>query len=209
MSEVSGGERSRAVLAGLVAGAHNVLVLDEPTNHLDIPSALRLEQALSRDGGYEGTLLLISHDRALLQATCDRLIVFDAAGGVRLFPGTYLEYQERRHADEQARQTAADQTRRQAADAEKARTRAAAAAAPKKAKPDAPARATPLAKWSLAQIEARIETLDQTITELDGRLMDPDVYSDGEAVKAIQAERRACEDEKRPLEIEWLHRAAD
>ncbi|MCA9290241.1 MAG: ABC-F family ATP-binding cassette domain-containing protein [Phycisphaerales bacterium] len=210
MSEVSGGERSRAVLAGLVAGAHNVLVLDEPTNHLDIPSALRLEQALSRDGGYEGTLLLISHDRALLQATCDRLIVFDGAGGVRLFPGTYLEYQERRHADEQARHAAAEQTRRQAADAEKARTRAA-AATPKKTKPAAPApgRATPLAKWSLAQLEARIETLDQTITELDMRLMDPDVYSDGEAVKAIQAERRICEDEKRPLEIEWLHRAAD
>src|SRR5690606_1350584 len=78
---LSGGERSRAVLAGLVAGAHNVLVLDEPTNHLDIPSAERLEQALAAaEGGFDGTMLLISHDRALLQSTCEKLIVLSADG---------------------------------------------------------------------------------------------------------------------------------
>ena len=61
LDDLSGGEVSRVVLAGLVAGGHNLLVLDEPTNHLDIPSAERLEQALGRDGGYGGTLLLQPH----------------------------------------------------------------------------------------------------------------------------------------------------
>ncbi|HKK52942.1 MAG TPA: ABC-F family ATP-binding cassette domain-containing protein, partial [Myxococcota bacterium] len=59
LGDLSGGERGRAMLAGLVAGAHNLLVLDEPTNHLDIPSAERLEEALSPDGGYDGSLILI------------------------------------------------------------------------------------------------------------------------------------------------------
>ena len=76
LGELSGGERARAVIAGLVAGGHNLLVLDEPTNHLDIPSAERLEEALAMDpddGGFDGALLLVSHDRALLQSTCDQI----------------------------------------------------------------------------------------------------------------------------------------
>lgn len=95
MGTLSGGERSRARLAALLASAKNLIVLDEPTNHLDIPSAERLEKALKQteDGeGYQGTLILISHDRALIDATCDHLIVFDGAGGVSVFHGNYAEY---------------------------------------------------------------------------------------------------------------------
>src|SRR5207244_1209246 len=87
MGLLSGGERSRAVLAGLLASAKNVLVLDEPTNHLDIPSAERLEEALSMEDGYNGTLILISHDRALIDATCDHLIVLDGQGGAEVVLG--------------------------------------------------------------------------------------------------------------------------
>src|SRR5690606_12493976 len=93
LGELSGGERSRAVLAGLLASAKNLLILDEPTNHLDIPSAERLEEALSPEGGgYEGTLILISHDRALIDATCDHLIVLDGAGNAEVFTGNYTEW---------------------------------------------------------------------------------------------------------------------
>ena len=70
---LSGGERARAVLAGLVSAAHNLIVLDEPSNHLDIPAAERLEQALVSFGDkkkHGGALILISHDRALLEGTC-------------------------------------------------------------------------------------------------------------------------------------------
>ena len=74
-------------LAGLVASPMNLLVLDEPSNHLDIPSAERLERALVNYGdakeGRGGALVLISHDRALVEATCTTLIVFDGEGDVQ------------------------------------------------------------------------------------------------------------------------------
>jgi len=110
LSDLSGGERSRAVLAGLVAGAHNLLVLDEPTNHLDIPSAERLEEALSE---YDGTLILVTHDRALLEATCTQLLVFDGSGGVKLFHGRYSEWAESKQ-DQVARERRSRKTPRKA-----------------------------------------------------------------------------------------------
>jgi ATPase subunit of ABC transporter with duplicated ATPase domains len=62
---MSPGERTRAELAAFQASGVNLLVLDEPTNHLDLPAVEQLEQALD---DYRGTLLLVSHDRALLEA---------------------------------------------------------------------------------------------------------------------------------------------
>ena len=62
---LSPGERTRAELAGFVAAGVNFLVLDEPTNHLDLPAIEQLESALAQ---YDGTLLLVSHDRRLLEA---------------------------------------------------------------------------------------------------------------------------------------------
>ena len=64
-SSLSPGERTRATLALLMAAGANCLVLDEPTNHLDLPAIEQLEQAL---GTYDGTLLLVTHDRRLLEA---------------------------------------------------------------------------------------------------------------------------------------------
>lgn len=99
LGSLSGGERARAVLAGLVAGAHNLLILDEPSNHLDIPSAERLEQALSlppEEGGYDGTLILVSHDRALLASTCDQILSLEGAGKWSLFQGNYTEFDAQR-----------------------------------------------------------------------------------------------------------------
>ena len=70
--ELSAGERSRAQLAGLMAAGVNCLVLDEPTNHLDLAAIEQLEQAL---GTFDGTLLLVSHDRRLLDVvSTDRRI---------------------------------------------------------------------------------------------------------------------------------------
>ena len=75
---LSPGERTRAALALLQARGVNLLVLDEPTNHLDLPAIEQLEQALA---SYPGTLLLVSHDRRLLDAvTVTRRIIFPPAG---------------------------------------------------------------------------------------------------------------------------------
>lgn len=85
VSALSGGERARILLLRLMLSKNNFLLLDEPTNHLDIPSCEALENAL-RD--YEGTLLIVSHDRYLINALADR-IYFLSPEGTRLFTGNY------------------------------------------------------------------------------------------------------------------------
>ena len=184
LGDISGGELSRVVLAGLVAGAHNLLVLDEPTNHLDIPSAERLEEALSVKGGFDGTLLLVTHDRALLEATCTQLLVFDGTGGVEAYPGRYSQWAER--------SAARSRPPRPPADREKAAPRA---------RPQAP---RPV---SLADLEARIEALEQSIATIDESLLDPDVYTDAQRCKLLQAQRGELAAELEPLEREWSRRA--
>jgi ATP-binding cassette subfamily F protein 3 len=194
LSALSGGERARVVLAGLVAGAHNLLVLDEPTNHLDIPSAERLEQALGHEGGWDGTLLLVSHDRALLDATCSTLLVFDGHGDVRLFHGRYSQWAEK------------------AAKAEAARTarRRAEATRPKRTTPVKPSRPSARKQaLSLSKIETRIEQIETRLGEIDTLLIQPDVYTDGNRCRDLQAERSTLQDELEPLETEWSRRAAD
>ena len=85
---LSGGERRRLSLAILVASGANVLILDEPTNHLDIESREALEDALQ---SFEGALLLVSHDRALLEAVGTRTVAVDD-GTLRSYEGGWQEY---------------------------------------------------------------------------------------------------------------------
>ncbi len=204
---LSGGERSRAVLAGLVAGAHNVLVLDEPTNHLDIPSAERLEQALAAaEGGFDGTMLLISHDRALLQSTCEKLIVLsaDGRGGVRVFPGNYAEWAKREH--DAAIQRAAQNNASNSSNS-KGRTKTQAA---KAVKPAAAAKPTMKSSaMSLAKLEAMIEQLQEKIAAIDRQMLEPEVFTDGAKCKQLQIERSHLERELEPLEEEWARRAEE
>src|SRR5262249_49391374 len=87
----SGGERRRLALAHVVAGGANFLVLDEPTNHLDLESREALEAALE---AYPGAVLLVTHDRALLDAVSGRLLAIEGARLVS-YPGGWAEYHER------------------------------------------------------------------------------------------------------------------
>jgi len=206
---LSGGERSRAVLAGLLASAKNLLILDEPTNHLDIPSAERLEDALAvpdEDGelGYEGTLLLISHDRALIDATCDRLLVLDGKGGCEVFLGNYSEWHEKATARQrEAAQTAADEkTRRE----ESERRKRQAEENKKKAASPGPS-VNALAKLKTEQLEAKIEKIETRIKAIDVELGDPDVWRNQSKATALGDERRKLAEELEPLEFEWARRA--
>ena len=86
---LSGGEQARLVLAGIVWQRPNLLLLDEPTNHLDLDTREALSVALNE---FEGTLLLVSHDRALLREVCDEFWLV-AGGGVQPFDGDLDDYQ--------------------------------------------------------------------------------------------------------------------
>jgi ATP-binding cassette subfamily F protein 3 len=95
VSALSGGERSKLALSLMVLSPANLLVLDEPTNHLDIDSCDALTDSLLR---FEGTLLLVSHDRALLDAVTDHTLAFERNGRVRLVEGAYHVYRTAREA---------------------------------------------------------------------------------------------------------------
>lgn len=88
---LSGGEKSRVILAGLLSTPHNCLILDEPTNHLDIHSREVLLDALKR---YEGTIIFVSHDRFFLRELATKVLLVDK-GSTYLFPGNYTEFVEK------------------------------------------------------------------------------------------------------------------
>ena len=91
VGDLSGGERARVALLQLFLEGRNFLILDEPTNHLDIPTRETVEQALQQ---FEGTLLIISHDRYLLDAVAKRIVILDN-GGIEEFHGNYSYYKEK------------------------------------------------------------------------------------------------------------------
>ncbi|MBX3356232.1 MAG: ABC-F family ATP-binding cassette domain-containing protein [Phycisphaeraceae bacterium] len=152
---LSGGERSRAVIAGLVASSKNLLVLDEPTNHLDIPATERLEAALATDpadGGFSGTILLVSHDRALLANVCDRLLVLDGRGGWTLVSSDVPEWLD------QADHAAATPSASPSATPPR---RASASSSPRAASKDgaaAPPRATPAHTKEQAKVQTKAQS---------------------------------------------------
>jgi ATP-binding cassette subfamily F protein 3 len=90
VSTLSGGEKSRLALAKLIFGKANTLILDEPTNHLDIPSREALEAALE---SFSGTLILVSHDRYLINRLVGRIIYLDGKGNLREFDGNYEDFE--------------------------------------------------------------------------------------------------------------------
>ncbi len=215
---LSGGERSRAVLAGLVAGGHNLLVLDEPTNHLDIPSTERLEEALRRfsqpASGYgqnrspEGTLLIISHDRMLLDNLASQLLIFDGRGHVKHFLGTYSEYLRTQDTPDVVKDDARDVT----AKPKKTKTAKPQASTKQKSKKKSKAVKAPRKKsryshMSQKKLETMIEQTEAKLAELDAQLADPEVYQDRHRFNDLHEQREKVQAELTPLEEEWARRA--
>lgn len=119
LGELSGGERSRVALARLTLTAANFLLLDEPTNHLDIPAREALERVLA---DYPGTILLVSHDRALIDALATQVWVV-ADGRLTPYPGNYSDYLAAREAAARPAQVEKARPARRERPAEEARAR--------------------------------------------------------------------------------------
>jgi ATP-binding cassette subfamily F protein 3 len=98
--DLSGGERSRLQLAKLMLSDANFLLLDEPTNNLDLASCEVLENALD---DFEGTVLVISHDRYFLDRVVDRIVELDD-GALTEYPGDYTYYAEKKEQTTRARE---------------------------------------------------------------------------------------------------------
>ncbi len=170
---LSGGERRRLSLAVLVQSGSNVLILDEPTNHLDLESREALESALQV---FPGALLLISHDRALLDAVGTRTIAIEDRT-LHSYVGGWPEYVR---------------VREERAELEREAKRAKPPAAPK---PRQPAPATP--RPSKAQekearkLEAEIEAAEAALAQVEEELADPSAWNDPRS--AQKATRRHAE----------------
>src|SRR5436190_7121559 len=126
VSRLSGGERARLMLAKVLRRGGNVIVLDEPTNDLDLPSLRMLEEALA---DFDGSVLVVSHDRYFLDRVCDQMVAFEEAG-VFVQPGNYSYYLEKKKARDGAQASAWNMAGKAAKDAP--RTQAQAPAGPRK-----------------------------------------------------------------------------
>jgi ATP-binding cassette subfamily F protein 3 len=183
---LSGGEKSRAALARLVAQGVNVLVLDEPTNHLDLWACDALEQALLE---FDGTCIVVSHDRYFLNRVIDLLLVLDGAGGSQVVYGNYDMYEALREQQEEAERAA--EARKKATAAPKANEAASAVSGTGKQKKK---RKFPYRK--VEEIETDIAAAETEVADLERLLASPELYRDGDKVKETT---RAFEETKARL----------
>jgi ATP-binding cassette, subfamily F, member 3 len=183
LADISGGEQRRLSLAILVASGANVLILDEPTNHLDIESREALEDALS---AFEGAVILVSHDRALLEAVGTRTLVCED-GALSSHPHGWATYQRRR--DER--------------EAEVAVAAQAARPAPPSAAGRNAGRAAKRAERKAGRLAERIEQAEADLRELEEELSDPEAWSSPGRAERAEARHAAAKRAVAELYEEW------
>jgi len=184
VSSLSGGERGRLLLARLLLEPANLLVLDEPTNDLDIGTLSVLERALTR---YEGTVILVSHDRAFMDRVAARILSFEGDGKIVAIEGGYSDY-------------AAWKSRQ--ADKEQECSRP----APVKAiKPPASTRKLSyMDQRELDELPAVIEKLEAEQTDIETRFCDPDYFKcDADAFRCDQTRLSALQKELSAAYSSW------
>ena len=187
--DLSGGEKARLLLGLATFDGPNLIILDEPTNHLDIDSREALVQALNE---FEGAVVLISHDRHLVEACADQLWLV-ADGGVKNFDGDMEDYRRyilqgpdavRKAREEEARAANAQEKRREAAVRR--------------------AQNAPLRK-KLEAAEAEMARLQEKIARIDAMMADPDFFTrDPERASKFAKERAFCEKKLTSTEEDWL-----
>ncbi|MFI9651643.1 ribosomal protection-like ABC-F family protein [Guyparkeria halopsychrophila] len=212
----SGGEKARLALALLVWKAPNLLILDEPTNHLDLAMREALAEALQT---FEGAILVVSHDKSLIELVCDRF--WWVRGGAALpFDGDLDDYREavteRRRAHN--REQAADKPGQKAAQKSDKKAGKKAPAAPANASSDW---GKPRDKASRAQakerqkrldrLEAEVQRLGEQLAEIDTALADPALYEGQreDGVVRLQGERGEIGVRLEAAETAWLEAQED
>ena len=195
IASLSGGERSRLLLAREFAREANLLVLDEPTNDLDLETLDLLQEVIA---DYDGTVLIVSHDRDFLDRTVTVTLGLDGSGRVDIVAGGYEDWAKRRR---QVRPAAA-----------KAKVSAAPASHPR---PSAPTKLSYKDQRDLDRLPQEIERLEMEIGRAEQELADPDLYSREpqrfaeltERIAGMRAEKEAAE--HRWLEVAEMVEALD
>ena len=189
---LSGGERSRLLLAREFARVSNLLVLDEPTNDLDLETLDLLQEVIA---DYDGTVLIVSHDRDFLDRTVTVTLGLDGTGRVDIVAGGYEDWEKKRQAV----------TARPKAKSKSAKP----SSAPELAtKPDRPAKLSYKDQRDYEQLPARIEELESAITRGEAILADPDLYtSDPQKFATITKGLENARAEKDASEERWLELA--
>jgi ATP-binding cassette subfamily F protein uup len=184
---LSGGERSRLLLAREFAKASNLLVLDEPTNDLDLETLDLLQEVIA---DYEGTVLIVSHDRDFLDRTVTVTLGLDGSGKVDIVAGGYEDWEAKR-----ARRTAT------AKKPQKVET----ASSPPPRPPSRPTKLSYKDQRDYELLPKRIEELDAAIAEAEETLADPGLFTrDPERFQRVTKSLEATRTEKNAAEERWL-----
>jgi ATP-binding cassette subfamily F protein 3 len=207
---LSGGEKSRLALVKILLSPPNLLLMDEPTNHLDIPSCEILENALRT---YEGTLVLITHDRRLMNSICTGVLEIQK-GSTEFYLGNYEDYRYKKALIEQQKTDEASPEPRnevlvpQPESPKESRK--------KKRRRDAQTRSelsrkqAPLRR-QIEQIEHELHNKEARRREIEALLADPAIYGDKSKILPLLEEEPALGKEIRKLEAKWeeLHERLD
>ncbi len=171
--QLSGGERGRVMLAKLMLAGKNLLFLDEPTNHLDMASREVLEESLK---DYDGTLLIISHDRYFLNRTVRRILLFEK-NGITEYPGNYDDYIGIRTRQELQESPATEKEEK---------TKTARKEEQKKEREERQKKKA--AAQRLKDTEEKIEALEKKTEVLEKQLCDPELYQQADKMLEVQQE---------------------
>lgn len=186
VGKLSGGEKARVSLLKLMLSKANMLLLDEPTNHLDIHSREALENALA---SYGGTLLIVSHDRYLINKLADRIVWLGKTGTVNIDGNydKYIELKEAKAQSEQAVQVKAAEGRKNDYKERKERE-------------------STLRKLSgaLKRCEQAIDEIGLKTAELAQQMSQPEIATDYEKTSALAQEIEALKEKEEALTAEWM-----
>ncbi len=190
---LSGGERGRLALAKLALSHANLLLLDEPTNHLDIPSQEILQEVLAE---YQGTILLVSHDRYLIDALATQIWeIEEEKGQLRVFQGTYSEYAAQKQVEREAE-------RQEAVVAKAAKLSSAASRPQADGRPASrPGAEEKRRRARLNEVESQIDSLESQLNDLSRKLENPP--SDPAVVQRLGSDYVRIQNELEELIQEW------